>query len=137
MFKIHEFRTSARQELVNVTEAVQAAVVESGVREGVCYVYCPHSTAGLTINSYLDPDTPKDISFEFDRIVPTRVDFFHIVDTPSDAAGHVKTSLIGTHEVVIIHEGRLMLGHSQGVLFTEFDGPRNRQVFVKIVKDPE
>jgi secondary thiamine-phosphate synthase enzyme len=137
MFKIHEFRTSTRQELVNVTEAVQAAVIASGVQRGVCYVYCPHTTAGLTINSYLDPDTPKDISFELDRLVPTRVDFFHIVDTPSDAAGHVKTSLIGTHQVVIIHEGRLMLGHSQGILFAEFDGPRNRQVFVKIVKDPE
>ncbi len=136
MFKTHAFRTDARQTLLNITDAVQAAVEESGVQEGMCFVYCPHSTAGLTINSYLDPATPQDITAEIDRIVPTRVDFIHLVDTPSDAAGHIKSTLAGVHESIIIHEGQLMLGRSQGVLFAEFDGPRDRRVYIKVMKDP-
>ncbi|MEM6530313.1 MAG: secondary thiamine-phosphate synthase enzyme YjbQ, partial [Chloroflexota bacterium] len=135
VFEVHRFRTETRQELVNVTDAVKEILQNSGVQEGVCYVYCPHTTAGLTINSYLDPMTPKDIVSEIDRLIPTRLDFFHTVDTPSDAAGHIKSVLAGLHQVVIIHKGQLMLGHSQGILFAEFDGPRNRQVYVKIMGD--
>jgi secondary thiamine-phosphate synthase enzyme len=128
-------RTAARQELVNITDQVRAIVEKTGVAEGMCYVYCPHSTAGLLINSYLDPMTPKDITHELDRLVPTRVDFQHVYDTPSDAAGHIKATLVGIHQAVMIHEGKLMLGGSQGILFAEFDGPRNREVFVKVVND--
>ncbi|MCC6904310.1 MAG: YjbQ family protein [Anaerolineae bacterium] len=134
MFKSVKFRTPERQIMVNVMDEVLQIVAESGVQEGMCYVYCPHTTAGLVVNSYLDPMTRKDISFELDRIAPTRVDFFHQVDTPSDAAGHVKSSLVGIHLSFMIHEGKLMLGHSQGILFAEFDGPRDRQVHVKIVE---
>jgi secondary thiamine-phosphate synthase enzyme len=128
-----QFRTSNRQELVNVTEQVSQVVAGSGIAEGLCLVYCPHTTAGLVVNSYLDPKTPKDISFELDRLVPTRVDFFHINDTPSDAAGHIKSSLVGIDLTFIVQEGRLLLGHSQGILFAEFDGPRNREVYVKVI----
>jgi secondary thiamine-phosphate synthase enzyme len=127
------FRTTQRQELVNVAEEVQAVVTESGEKSGVCYVYCPHTTGGIVVNSYRDPNTPKDITHELDRLVPTRVDFFHINDTPSDAAAHVKSSLVGISQVFIIDQGRLVLGHSQGILFSEFDGPRDRHVFVKVV----
>ncbi len=128
-----QFRTSSRQELFNVMDQVNQVVVDSGIKEGMCYIYCPHTTAGLVVNSYLDPNTPKDISFELDRLVPTRVDFFHVNDTPSDAAGHVKSSLVGVDLAFIVHEGKLLLGHSQGILFAEFDGPRNREVYVKVV----
>ena len=79
-------RTAARQELVNVTDQVKSIVARSAVTDGMCYVFNPHSTAGLTVNSYLDPNTPKDIVHEIDRLVPTRYDFFHANDTPSDAA---------------------------------------------------
>ena len=127
------FRTTQRQELVNVAEEVQAVVTGSGVKSGVCYVYSPHTTGGIVVNSYRDPNTPKDITHELDRLVPTRVDFFHINDTPSDAAAHVKSSLVGISQVFIIDQGRLVLGHSQGILFSEFDGPRDRHVFVKVV----
>jgi secondary thiamine-phosphate synthase enzyme len=137
MYKIHSFRTKARQILVNITEVAQAVIDECGVQEGMCFVYCPHSTAGLTINSYLDPATPEDITAEIDRLVPTRVNFIHTVDTPSDAAGHIKSTLTGVHESIIVHEGKLMLGRSQGILFAEFDGPRDRQVYIKVMKDPE
>ena len=133
MFETLSFRTTASQELVNLDERVRALVAASGISEGVCHVYCPHSTAGLTINSALDSKTSQDILFEMNRLVPTRVDFFHTFDTPTDAAGHVKSSLMGVHITCLIHEERLMLGHSQSILFAEFDGSRSRQVYVKVV----
>lgn len=116
-----------------MSDEVRQVVEASGAREGLCCVYCPHSTAGLVINSHLDPLTPRDISSELDRLVPTRVDFYHTFDTPSDAAAHVKASLVGTQQTIPLHEGKLMLGHSQGILFAEFDGPRDREVYVTIL----
>ena len=126
-------RTTTRQELVNVTDQVKQVVSAYGIQEGMCFVYCPHSTAGLVVNSYLDALTLKDITLELDRIVPTRVDFFHTFDTPSDAAGHIKATLVGIDQSFIVHEGKLVLGSSQGILFAEFDGPRNRELFVKVI----
>jgi secondary thiamine-phosphate synthase enzyme len=128
------FHTEERQILINIMDEVNDIVKKSGVQHGICLVYCPHTTAGLVVNSYLDPNTPKDILHEVDRLIPTRVDFFHTFDTPSDAAGHVKSSLVGIELTFIINEGNLMLGHSQGILFAEFDGPRDREVFVKILE---
>ncbi len=133
MLETIHFHTEERQVLVNLMDEVKEVVHKSGVKEGVCYVYCPHTTAGLVVNSYMDPNTPKDILYEVDRLIPTKVDFFHTFDTPSDAAGHVKSSLLGVDLTFLIHEGELILGHSQGILFAEFDGPRKRQVFVKVV----
>jgi len=133
MFKTIKFSSSQRQEVVNLKDEVEGFVAESNVKEGVCLVYCPHTTGGLVINSYLDPNTPKDIMHEIDRLIPTRLNFYHTFDTPSDAAGHVKSSLVGIHTLFVIHEGKLMLGHSQGILFAEFDGPRDRMVYAKIL----
>ena len=134
MFETLSFRTTASQELVNLDERVRAVVAVSGVAEGVCHIYCPHSTAGVTINSTLDSKTSQDILFEMNRLIPTRVDFFHTFDTPTDAAAHVKSTLTGVYVSCLIHEGRLMLGHSQSILFAEYDGPRHRQVYVKVVE---
>lgn len=126
--------TTKGQEMVLITDAVKAIVQKSGVMEGLCFLFIPHVTAALTINSYLDPDTSRDLLDELHRLVPTRVDFHHIVDTPADASAHVKSSLIGSDLTLIIHEGGLLLGPSQGVFFWEYDGPRNRKVMVKIVE---
>lgn len=134
MFEVLSFRTTASQETINLDEQVRAVVAASRVAEGVCHVYCPHSTAGLTINSALDSKTSQDILFDINRLVPTRVDFFHTFDTPTDAAAHVKSTLTGVHVTCLIHEGLLMLGSSQSILFAEYDGPRNRKVYVKIVE---
>ena len=98
-------------------------------------VYVPHTTAALTVNSAMDPKTPLDIVDEVHRIVPTRVDFQHIYDTPADAAGHVKASLVGGDLTLIVTEGDLLLGGSQSVMFFEFDGPRSRKVVVRIMAD--
>ena len=133
-FKKINLKTSKIQEWVNLLDEVKEFVVDSGVKEGICLVYNPHTTAGLFTNSYLDPKTPEDILFEWNRLIPTRFDFFHQFDTPTDAAGHVKSVLMGSTLPLIIHEGELMIGHSQGIVFAEFDGPRDRHVFVKVIE---
>lgn len=118
-----------------LTADIKAAVAESGVQEGLCLIHCPHTTAGLTINSFWDLNGLEDLQDEVCRLVPTRIDFKHQFDTPQDAAGHVKSSLMGVQLTLIIHEGKLMIGSSQGIFFLEFDGPRHRQYYVKIVAD--
>ena len=133
MFKTIHLQSTERQTLINVTDDVKAVIQESGISDGIVLVYCHHSTAGLVVNSYLDPATPKDIVHELDRVIPTRVDFFHQFDTPSDASAHVKATITGTCGTFILHEGKRMLGRSQGILFAEFDGPRPRSLFVKVV----
>jgi secondary thiamine-phosphate synthase enzyme len=133
MFEKIQFKSKERQETINLLDQVKSLVEKTGVESGLCLVYCPHTTAGLVVNSYLDPLTPKDILCELDRLIPTRLDFYHQNDTPSDAAGHVKASLIGTKVSFIVDEGKLVVGHSQGILFVDFDGPRSREVYVKIM----
>ena len=118
-----------------LTKQIGEAVAESGVREGVCIVHCPHTTAGLAISSFWDLKGLEDLQDEICRLVPTRIDFKHQFDTPQDAAGHVKSSLLGVNLTLIVHEGKLLIGGSQGIFFVEFDGPRKREYFVKVVAD--
>ena len=135
MYKIFDLKTSKRQELIVITETVGEIISENDVESGHVILFCPHTTAGLTVNSYLDPATAADLIHEIDRVVPTRTDFNHIFDTPSDAAGHIKASIIGGQITLIVDKGKLQLGRSQGIFFWEFDGPRPRQVYVKIIQD--
>lgn len=125
--------TGVGDTLTDVTAQVREVVKQSGVQSGVCFLVVPHTTAAITINSGLDPSTPEDIVADVKRLVPTRTDFHHIVDTPSDAAAHIKASLIGNSEIVLIEDGDLVFGHSQSLLFFDFDGPRQRRVMVKII----
>ena len=134
MFGKIDLKTEKRQEILVITKAVEEALAQNDIKSGICLLFCPHTTAGLTINSYLDPATAKDLVHEFDRLVPTRTDFNHVFDTPSDAAGHIKASLVGGQVCVIVEDGKLQLGSSQGILFMEFDGPRSRQVYFKVVQ---
>ena len=119
--------------LINITEQIKQVVSESGVQSGLCAVIVPHTTAGITVNSGMDPSTPDDILADLKRLVPTRVDFIHQYDTPADAAGHIKASLIGNSLTLPIDDGELLVGWSQTIMFYEFDGPRHRQVQVKII----
>ncbi len=134
MFINLDVKTESRQELRLITGLIQTAIDNSGVTEGICLIYCPHTTAGITVNSYMDPATATDLQDEIDRLVPTRVDFKHTFDTPSDAAAHIKASLIGAHLTVIIHNGKVVLGDSQGIFFWEYDGPRSRHVMLKVIE---
>lgn len=135
MIKEIPFNTHQQQCWINLLGEVKAIVTESGIQEGICIVHNPHTTSGIFINSYLDPNTPEDILHEWDRLIPTRFDFFHQNDTPTDASGHVKSALMGVSVTLIIHQGILVLGHSQGIVFAEFDGPRNRKLIVKVISD--
>ncbi len=133
MYKTISLTTELGDSLVNITDQVRAIVKESQVASGICHIVVGHTTAAVTINSHMDPATAEDIVADIRRLVPTRTDFHHIFDTPADAAAHIKASLIGNTETVLIENNDLVLGHSQGVLFFEFDGPRQRQVMVKII----
>jgi secondary thiamine-phosphate synthase enzyme len=128
-------KTSSWQELVIITDDIAKVIKENNIHNGICYLFVPHTTAGLTINSFLDIDTSNDLNYEINRLIPTRVDFQHIRDTPTDAAGHIKSSIVGISLTLIIQEGSLLLGGSQGVFFWEFDGPREREVIIKIIED--
>lgn len=134
MLKTVQLETAFRG-YTELTQQVQQVVAESGVQEGLCLVHCPHTTAGLTISSFWDLKGLEDLQDEVCRLVPTRIDFKHQFDTPQDAAGHVKSSLMGVGLTLIVHEGKLLIGGSQGIFFLEFDGPRKREYHVKVVSD--
>ena len=130
-----KINTKASECLINITEKIQQAIGASNIKEGICVVFVPHTTAGITINSGMDQLTLKDIVAETHRLVPTRVDFNHTYDTPADAAGHIKSVLIGNSLSLIVKDGELVIGSSQSVLFFEFDGPRKRRVLLRILGD--
>lgn len=129
--------TQKGESLVNITDAVREAVRNSGVQEGLCVLYVPHTTGGLVINSGMDPRTTQDVIEDIHRLVPTRADFHHIFDTPTDAAGHIKAVLVGGSQTVIVSGGEVLLGSSQSIFFFEFDGPRKRQVIARIMRDQD
>ena len=130
-----KLQTPPRESLINITEQVKEAVRASDVQEGMCVLVVPHTTAAVTLNSALDAATASDIIGDVRRLIPTRVDFNHIYDTPADAAGHIKSTLIGASLALIVTKGELLLGGSQFILFYEFDGPRQRQVNIRIMED--
>lgn len=117
----------------DITDDIRAAIAESGVGEGIAVVSLPHTTASLGIISFPDPLGLVDVMEEIARLVPTRIDFKHQHDTPQDAAGHVKSAIIGTTMSLIVTSGEPLLGHSQKVYFMEHDGPRQRQFHVQVV----
>ena len=128
------FRTT-KDRVFGLTEQIKDCVKKSGVKSGLLCAFITHTTAALTVNSFWDPLGHEDIQDEIRRLIPTRVDFKHQHDTPEDAAGHVKSTLIGPSMTFIIENGELLLGHSQGIYFLEFDGPRNRECIVKILAE--
>lgn len=134
MLKTVQLETAFRG-YTELTQQVKQVVADSGVQEGLCLIHCPHTTAGLTISSFWDLKGLEDLQDEVCRLVPTRIDFKHQFDTPQDAAGHVKSSLMGVGLTLIVHEGKLLIGGSQGIFFLEFDGPRKREYHVKVVSD--
>ncbi len=124
--------TSRRTELKDVTAEIQATVNESGCSEGVCHLYVPHTTAGVLINEGDDPAVAHDIEATLDRLIPHRGDYAH---AEGNSDSHIKTSLIGSSETVWIENGRLVLGRWQSIFLADFDGPRRRELRVKIVPD--
>jgi secondary thiamine-phosphate synthase enzyme len=122
--------THSRVEMIDITAAVQKAAGEEKIEKCVCLVYTPHTTAAITINENADPDVPRDILAALDRAVPFSANYRH---AEGNSAAHVKSSLIGASELIIIEKGRLILGTWQSIFFCEFDGPRTRKVFISII----
>jgi secondary thiamine-phosphate synthase enzyme len=125
-----KLRTSRRTELQNVTVQVAKIVVDSGCTTGVCYLYVPHTTAGVIVNEGYDPDVARDMEGALDRLVPDSAHFQH---AEGNSDSHIKTALVGSSEILWIENGRLALGRWQQIFFAEFDGPRSRELQIKIV----
>ena len=131
MIKFLEVVTQKRTHFEDITDEVQEVVDESGVQEGICYLYVPHTTAGIFINENADPDVKWDIEQTLEKLIPWENNYKHI---EGNAAAHIKSVLVGTNTFIPIKNGRLMLGTWQGIFFAEFDGPRTRKVIVKIIE---
>ena len=123
-------KTSRRTELVNITAEVARVVAASGVASGVCNLYVPHTTAGVTINEGDDPDVARDIEGALDRMVPRDAGYKH---SEGNSDSHIKSSIVGVSQSVLIENRRLVLGRWQAIFFCEFDGPRHREVHLKIL----
>lgn len=122
-----------RNGLFEISGEVEKAVKASGVGSGAAIIWVPHTTAGVTVISKMDELGFEDIVDEINRLIPTRVDFKHQFDTPTDASGHIKSALVGVSVSAIIENGTLQVGSSQGIYFFEFDGPRKRKFYVQVL----
>jgi len=121
-------RSTSRAEFIDITDRVQDAVKSLRMSDGVCYVYVPHTTAGLTVNENADPSVQQDVIMALNRIVPDDQPYRH---GEGNSPAHIKASLLGSSAAILVESGRLVLGTWQGIYFCEFDGPRNRRVYIK------
>ena len=124
--------TAALFEMIDITGRVAALVRESGIKQGLCHAFVPHTTAAVTINENADPDVPRDILTALDRIVPLSEGYGH---AEGNSAAHIKASLFGSSQTLLIDDGALVLGTWQSLFLCEFDGPRTRKVLVKLTGD--
>ena len=125
-----EISTRGRQAFHDMTAEVQAAVSRSGVQEGICVIFCPHTTAGVTLNENWDPTVQHDLGLGLDAISPRRTEYRH---SEGNSPAHIKSSLVGASLCVLIAGGTLVLGTWQGIYLAEFDGPRHRKVLIKVM----
>lgn len=124
--------TGRRTQLVDVTAQVQKVVSAAKIVNGICYLYVPHTTAGITINECADPDVARDIEGALDRLIPKTEPYRH---SEGNSDSHIKSVLVGGTQIVFVEDGRLTLGRWQGLFFCEFDGPRERRLHVKVVAE--
>ena len=127
-------KTGARSDMIDITGMIRTVVRESNIQNGFCHVFVPHTTAAVTINENADPDVPRDMLMALDKVIPWHDQYRH---QEGNAAAHVKSSLVGASVVVLIEDGNLILGTWQSVFFCEFDGPRTREVLVKVTSSEQ
>lgn len=130
MVRYINVRSKSRNEFIDITEMVQEVVKEAGITKGICYLYVPHTSAGVTINEGADPSVQRDIINALSRLVPHEMNYFH---REGNADAHIKTTLVGSSLNVIVEEGKLLLGTWQSIFFCEFDGPRHRRIAIKFI----
>ena len=131
MIKELRVKTSSRVELIDITHLVEKVVSEAKIKSGLCTVYVPHTTAAVTINENADPSVRHDIVKELNKVIPFDDNYSHL---EGNAAAHIKSSIIGSSETLLVDGGNLILGTWQGIYFCEFDGPRNRKVIIKLIE---
>jgi len=130
MIQTFEVRTSSQTEFIDITRSVQEVLKKTGVEDGICIIFIPHTTAAVTINENADPSVVQDIVMELNKIIPFKDQYRHM---EGNSPAHIKASLVGCSQIVFIESGKLVLGTWQGIFFCEFDGPRNRNVHVKVM----
>lgn len=128
----YDVQTASRQEFVNIDHYINDALSESGVESGILVVYSPHTTAGITLNENADPDVKRDLELGLNKTFPNDPEYVHF---EGNSDGHMKSSLVGASETLIIEKGELVFGTWQSVYFAEFDGPRHRKIYIKIMED--
>lgn len=121
-------KTRDRSEMIDITSKVEEELQRSGLKDGVCFLYVPHTTAGITINESADPSVVVDIQTTLDKLVPWEAAYRH---REGNSAAHIKSSLVGNSAMVLVESGHLKLGTWQGIFFCEFDGPRSRKLYMK------
>jgi len=127
-----DIKTNSQKEFQEITGKIKSIIEESGIKNGVCYIFVPHTTAGILINEHADPSVVEDIGTQLGEIVPQKKNYRH---TEGNSPAHIKASLTGDSRTLFIEGGKLVLGTWQGIFFCEFDGPRNRNVLVKLIAD--
>ena len=131
LFK-HELRINQTQNMIKITNSIREDILKSGIKNGIVVVYCPHTTAGITINENADPDVVRDMIYGFEKVYPTIDKNYRHFEGNSHA--HLKSSTVGPSQTLILDGGELIMGVWQDVYFCEFDGPRNRKYYVKIIE---
>jgi len=129
--KILEIKTNKKIEFIDITNHIDKILKEENIKNGICYLYIPHTTAGITINENADPSVKEDIIDMLNKIVPENLNYKHL---EGNSPAHIKSSLIGHSEIVFIENGKLALGTWQGIFLCEFDGPRRRKILIKIIE---
>jgi len=131
--KTIKIKTNTQTEMVDITAEVQAVIGEAKFKNGLCMLYVPHTTAGITINESADPSVRRDILLVLNQVVPWKADYRHMED---NSPAHIKSSLMGASALVAVENGKMVLGTWQGIFFCEFDGPRTRKLHIKLIVDP-
>ena len=132
MFIKIDVQTRSKVDLVDITSRVVEAISEAEIQDGVCFVYCPHTTAGIMLNENWDPSVEKDVAMVLERMVPDDLSYNH---REGNSPAHIKSVLVGTDHFVLVHNGELQLGQWQGVFLAEFDGPRHRTIWLNVMDD--
>ena len=131
MIKKLEIKTNSRSEIIDITDKIQKIISDSKIKSGICIIYVPHTTAGITVNENYDPSVRIDILDYLEKIAPPSARYKH---TEGNADAHIKTSVVGSSATLVIDDSKILLGSWQGIMFCEFDGPRSRKLVLKIIE---
>jgi secondary thiamine-phosphate synthase enzyme len=122
--------TPSQTMMIDITSQIREVIADKQLRDGICCIFIPHTTAAITINESADPDVKSDIIMELNKVIPYRDNYRHM---EGNSAAHIKASIIGSSEIIFVENGNLQLGTWQGIFLCEFDGPRKRQVWIKLL----